>query len=241
MEIIPAIDLINGACVRLEQGDFNRQTNYSSNPLDVAKQFEDAGIKRLHVVDLEGAKNGEPRHLHILEQISRHTTLKVDFGGGVRSLEHMQTIIDAGAIMVSIGSLAIKNRSLMLQAFERYGTDCFFIGADVRDEYLTASGWMEKSTLHIDTFVADYHALGVQHFFCTDVAMDGMLQGPSIALYQRLIQDFPDVQWVASGGVATVKDLEMLRKIGCSGAIVGKAIYENRITENELKSFIYAS
>jgi phosphoribosylformimino-5-aminoimidazole carboxamide ribotide isomerase len=237
MEIIPAIDLIDGACVRLEQGDFGKQTTYSSNPLEMAKRFEDSGLRRLHIVDLEGAKTGSPKHLHILEQITTATKLKVDFGGGVRDIPAMQSIIDAGAMMISIGSLALKNKDLMKQAIQKLGAKHFFLGADVRDEHITVSGWMEKSETHVFDFISDYEDLGVHNFFCTDVSKDGMLQGPSILLYTKLIHQFPNIRLVASGGVANFDDLVALQEINCAGAIVGKALYENRITLEELKPF----
>jgi len=237
MEIIPAIDLIDGACVRLEQGDFEKKTSYSTNPLEVAKRFEDSGLKRLHIVDLEGAKTGSPKHLHILEQIANETTLKVDFGGGVRDIPAMQSILNAGAVMISIGSLALKNKDLMKQAILKFGAQHFFLGADVRDENITVSGWLEKSETHVFDFISDYEDMGVHHFFCTDVSKDGMLQGPSIQLYTKIINQFPNIRLVASGGVANFDDLIALHEINCSGAIVGKALYENRITLEELKPF----
>jgi phosphoribosylformimino-5-aminoimidazole carboxamide ribotide isomerase len=240
MEIIPAIDLIGGQCVRLSQGDFDQKTVYSSNPLEMAKRFEDSGLQCLHLVDLDGAKAGEPKHLSVLEQITKKTKLKVDFGGGVRDIEAMKSILNAGAVMISVGSLALKNKVLMKQAITELGANSFFIGADVRDEQITVSGWLEKSNVHVLDFIKEYAELGVEHFFCTDVAKDGMLQGPSIDLYRLIIQRFPEIRLTASGGVSSFDDLMALQQINCAGAIVGKALYENRITLESLKPFQHA-
>lgn len=240
MEIIPAIDLINGQCVRLSQGDFDQKTIYSSNPLEMAKRFEDSGLKRLHIVDLDGAKTGIPKHLSVLEHLATQTNLKIDFGGGVRDLGTMQSIIDCGAVMISVGSLALKNKVLMKQAIAELGANSFFIGADVRDEQITVSGWLEKSNVHVLDFIKEYAELGVKHFFCTDVAKDGMLEGPSIDLYRLIIQRFPEIRLTASGGVSSFDDLMALQEINCAGAIVGKALYENRITLESLKPFQHA-
>lgn len=240
IEIIPAIDLINGQCVRLSQGDFDQKTIYSTNPLEMAKRFEDSGLQRLHLVDLDGAKAGEPKHLSVLEQITKKTKLKVDFGGGVRDIEAMKSILNAGAVMISVGSLALKNKVLMKQAIAELGANSFFIGADVRDEQITVSGWLEKSNVHVLDFIKEYAELGVKHFFCTDVAKDGMLEGPSIDLYRLIIQRFPEIRLTASGGVSSFDDLMALQEINCAGAIVGKALYENRITLESLKPFQHA-
>jgi len=237
MEIIPAIDLIGGQCVRLSQGDFDQKTIYSSNPFEMAKRFEDNGLKRIHIVDLDGAKYGVPKHLNVLEEIASKTNLKVDFGGGVRNIETMKSIINAGAVMISIGSLALKNKALMKQAIEELGSNQFFIGADVRDEKITVSGWLEKSDEHVLDFIGEYADLGVLHFFCTDVAKDGMLSGPSIDLYKKIINQFTNIKLVASGGVSSFEDLIALQEINCAGAIVGKALYENRIALEALKPF----
>jgi phosphoribosylformimino-5-aminoimidazole carboxamide ribotide isomerase len=240
MEIIPAIDLIGGQCVRLSQGDFDQKTVYSSNPIEIAQRFEDSGLQRLHLVDLDGAKAGEPKHLSVLEQITKKTKLKVDFGGGVRDIEAMKSILNAGAVMISVGSLALKNKVLMKQAITELGANSFFIGADVRDEQITVSGWLEKSNVHVLDFIKEYAELGVEHFFCTDVAKDGMLEGPSTNLYQKIIHRFPQIHLVASGGVSSLDDLMALQEINCAGAIVGKALYENRITLESLKPFQHA-
>lgn len=240
MKIIPAIDLIGGNCVRLSQGDFSRKTVYADNPLEVAKMFEDAGVERLHIVDLDGAKMGKPQHLHILSEIATHTKLVIDFGGGIRTIEAMQTILDAGASMLSIGSLALKEKTIMRQAIDRFGAECFFLGADVRDAFITVSGWMESSQTHVTDFIQEYVNLGVLKFFCTDVAKDGMLEGPAVGLYQQILHSFPQIELVASGGVSSLNDLHALNEIGCSGAIVGKAIYENKISIQDLKEFKHA-
>ncbi|MFN4123937.1 MAG: 1-(5-phosphoribosyl)-5-[(5-phosphoribosylamino)methylideneamino]imidazole-4-carboxamide isomerase [Flavobacteriales bacterium] len=240
MKIIPAIDLIGGNCVRLSQGDFSRKTFYADNPLEVAKMFEDAGIERLHIVDLDGAKMGKPQHLHILSEIATHTNLVIDFGGGIRTMDAMQSTLDAGASMFSIGSMALKEKNVMQEAIKRFGAECFFLGADVRDSFITVSGWMESSQTHVIDFIQEYVNLGVLNFFCTDVAKDGMLEGPAVELYQQIIRSFPQIELVASGGVSSLTDLHVLDEIGCSGAIVGKAIYENKISIQDLKELKHA-
>ncbi len=237
MEIIPAIDIINGACVRLTQGDYNQKTVYSSHPLDVAKQFEDQGIRTLHLVDLDGAKNGKITNLYVLETIAKHTNLQIDFGGGVKTAEDVQQILNAGANWVTIGSLAVKQPEVMTEFIQTIGAEKFMLGADVKNEWLQIHGWMENTQVHVYEFIAQYLKQGVRRFFCTDISKDGMLQGPSVDLYKNIIAHFPEIFFIASGGVSSMDDLYQLKACGCRGAIVGKAIYEGKISLSELNQW----
>jgi phosphoribosylformimino-5-aminoimidazole carboxamide ribotide isomerase len=237
MQIIPAIDIIDGKCVRLTEGDYAQKTIYNENPLEVAKAFEDAGIKRLHLVDLDGAKAGVVKNWKVLESIALHTKLVIDFGGGIKTDEDVALVFERGASLATIGSIAVANPALFLSWVSAYGADRFFLGADVKDNLIAVNGWMHISTTSIDTFIGDYLAKGISNIFCTDVSKDGRLEGPSTELYQSLIQLFPSLKLVASGGVSSLQDLETLDRIGCAGAIVGKAIYENRISLNVLQQF----
>lgn len=237
MQIIPAIDIIDGKCVRLTQGDYAQKTIYNAQPLEVAKQFEAAGLLRLHLVDLDGAKAGAVKNWQVLESIAANTSLIIDFGGGIKSEEEARRVFDAGATMATIGSLAVKNESLFVEWLSKFGADKFLLGADVKDEKIAVSGWQETTDINIYDFIRQYLDKGIQQVFCTDVSKDGKLEGPSIELYTNIISKFPGLHFIASGGVSSVADLEALEKIGCAGAIVGKAIYENRITIDELKFF----
>jgi phosphoribosylformimino-5-aminoimidazole carboxamide ribotide isomerase len=236
MEIIPAIDLINGKCVRLTKGDYAQQKVYNDNPAEVAKQFEDAGIKRLHVVDLDGAKAGRIVNLSVLESIASATNLIIDFGGGVKSIADVGNILNAGASIVTIGSLAVKHPELLEEWLMEFGADKFLIGADVLDEKIKISGWLEDGGINIFQFIAKMLGLGVTNIFCTDISKDGVLQGPSIDLYKKIMQDHPEVNLIASGGVSKIEDVIQLKEIGCRGAIIGKAIYEGFITLDQLSS-----
>jgi len=237
MQIIPAIDIIDGKCVRLTQGDYAQKTIYNENPLEVAKAFEDAGVKRLHLVDLDGAKAGAVKNWKVLESIALNTKLVIDFGGGIKTDQDVSLVFERGASLATIGSIAVANPALFLSWVGTYGANRFFLGADVKDNLIAVNGWMQTSSTSIDTFIGDYLAKGVSNIFCTDVSKDGRLEGPSTELYQSLIISFPSLKLVASGGVSSLQDLEELDRIGCSGAIVGKAIYENRISLNALQQF----
>lgn len=237
MQIIPAIDLINGQCVRLEQGDYARKTNYAEDPLEMAKAFEDAGVARLHLVDLDGAKAGRVINLNVLERIAAHTSLQIDFGGGVKTEADVQKVLDAGAQWVAVGSMAVKSADTMQQWFETFGASRFFIGADVRGTQLAVSGWLEQTQVEIVPFIQQYMAKGVAAFFCTDISRDGLLQGPSVELYAKLLRQCPGLQLTASGGVSGMDDLVQLQQTGCTAAIVGKAIYEGRISLADLKQW----
>jgi phosphoribosylformimino-5-aminoimidazole carboxamide ribotide isomerase len=237
MTIIPAIDIIGGNCVRLTRGDYAQQKIYNSSPADVARQFEDAGITRVHVVDLDGAKAGHVVNLAVLEQIAAATKLVIDFGGGVKKLTDVQAIFNAGAAMVTLGSMAVKQPALLEEWLMEFGASKFLVGADVLQEQIKISGWLEDGGINVFDFIGQMIGLGVTQIFCTDIAKDGAMQGPSLALYKNIIAEHPEIQLIASGGVTTLDDLIQLKAIGCSGAIVGKAIYEGTILLEQLKDF----
>ena len=237
MQIIPAIDLIDGKCVRLTEGDYAQKKIYNEDPLEVAKAFEGIGLMRLHLVDLDGAKAGEVVNWKVLEKIANHTSLKIDFGGGIKQETTLKSVLDAGASYATIGSLAVKNRALFEEWIERFGAEVFMLGADVYEEKIAIGGWIEKTNIDLYEFIQSYMNKGIGQLFCTDIQKDGKLEGPSTELYKKIIQRFPTLQLIASGGVSNLEDLRNLRAIGCAAAIVGKAIYENRITLKELATF----
>lgn len=238
MDIIPAIDIIDGKCVRLTKGDFSKKTVYHGNPLEVALQFQDAGISRLHLVDLDGARTRKVVNLNVLENLAAHTELTIDFGGGVQSTPDMQRVLDAGASQVTAGSIAVKNPLLMEEWLVRFGPDKVILGADVIDEHLAISGWQENTGLDLWEFLKNYRKKGVQYVICTDVNKDGLLQGPSTSLYNKIVQQFPGFFVIASGGVTTVGDLQQLESCGVHGAIIGKALYEQKISLDQLTPWI---
>lgn len=237
MEIIPAIDIIDGKCVRLTQGDYSQKKEYSSDPTEVAKRFEDAGIKRLHLVDLDGAKAKKIINTRVLEGICQKTNLIVDFGGGVQSDEDIALAFKLGAKQVTGGSIAVKNPALFSGWLHSYGGDKLILGADAKDRKIAISGWEETTEMDLLNFIKNYHAKGVQYVICTDVAKDGLLQGPSLELYKEIMKEIPGIKLIASGGVASLSDLEELNKAGVYGTIVGKAFYEGKISLEELSSF----
>lgn len=237
MQIIPAIDLIEGKCVRLTEGDYAQKKIYNEDPLEVAKQFEGVGLMRLHLVDLDGAKAGAVVNWKVLEKIANKTSLKIDFGGGIKTEATLKTVLDTGATYATIGSLAVKNRETFEEWIARFGAAVFMLGADVFEEKIAIGGWIEKTNIDVFDFIGSYMNKGVTQLFCTDIQKDGKLEGPSLELYQKIIAKFPPLQLIASGGVSQLKDLEDLRSIGCSAAIVGKAIYENKISLAELTAF----
>jgi len=237
MQIIPAIDLIDGKCVRLTEGDYAQKKIYNEDPLEVAKAFEGIGLMRLHLVDLDGAKAGEVVNWKVLEKIANQTQLIIDFGGGIKKENTLQTVFDTGANYATIGSLAVKNRAVFEEWIERFGADAFMLGADVFEEKIAIGGWLEKTNIDVYEFIQSYMNKGITQIFCTDIQKDGKLAGPSIDFYKKIIEQFPTLQLIASGGVSKMEDLHALRTIGCTGAIVGKAIYENRITLEELARF----
>ncbi|HVZ57292.1 MAG TPA: 1-(5-phosphoribosyl)-5-[(5-phosphoribosylamino)methylideneamino] imidazole-4-carboxamide isomerase [Chitinophagaceae bacterium] len=236
--IIPAIDLIAGKCVRLSQGDYSRQTIYNERPLEVARQFEDAGLRRLHLVDLDGARRGAVTNWNVLETLAARTSLVIDFGGGIKTEKDLRIVFDSGAALATIGSVAVKQEQEFLSWVRQFGAARFLIGADVRGEQLAVQGWQETTDRNIYDFIAGYLPHGLNQVFCTDVNRDGLLQGPALDLYREILARFPDLFFIASGGVSSVKDLEDLRQIGCRAVIVGKAIYENRISLPELTRFV---
>ena len=235
--IIPAIDIIEGKAVRLTQGDYSQKKVYNEHPIEVAKQFEDAGLKRLHLVDLDGAKDGKVRNWKILELLASKTSLIIDFGGGIKTEKDVEIVFDSGASLATIGSIAVKNEEEFVKWLHKFGADKFLLGADVKNEKIAVAGWIETTDIRIYDFVEKYIQHGVRQIFCTDVSKDGKLEGPSLDLYKNIISKFPDLHFIASGGVTSMKDLEDLRQIGCSAAIVGKAIYEGRIKIGELTKF----
>lgn len=234
MQIIPAIDIIAGNCVRLTQGDYKQETLYSKHPLDVAKEFEQAGLQRLHLVDLEGAKAGKIVNAAVLETIATHTTLQIDFGGGIHSAAAVQQVINAGATWVTVGSVAVKDKEKLNNWLDTFGVEKFMLGADVKGKLLAVSGWTETTDQEITPFIEYWISRGIRQVFCTDISKDGQLAGPSIDLYKSILQQFPELYFIASGGVSSMEDIIALEQIGCKGAIVGKAIYEKRVTLQQL-------
>jgi len=237
VKIIPAIDIIDGKAVRLTQGDYNQKTEYSDDPVAVAKAFESVGIERLHVVDLEGAKASKPVNLATLKAITTATSLSVDFGGGVKSNESILKVLEAGADQVTAGSIAVKDKALVQAWIKEYGAEKIILGADVKDEKIAINGWQEDSGIDLFEFLAEYIYLGISHCICTDVSKDGLLQGPSFELYRKMMIEFPNLKLIASGGVSSMDDLRQLETMGIYGTIVGKAYYEGRISLEELASF----
>jgi len=236
--IIPAIDLIDAKCVRLSQGDYNQKTIYNENPLEVAKMFEDAGITRLHLVDLDGAKAKHIVNYKVLETIASKTNLVIDFGGGLKSDDDLRVAFECGAQMVTGGSIAVKDRETFLHWIEIYGAEKIILGADAKDKMIAVSGWQEVSELPILDFIESYTSKGIRQVISTDIARDGMLIGPSIDLYKEIMTQFPKLGLIASGGIATMKDIYELDEMGIPGVITGKAIYENRISLDEITKFI---
>lgn len=234
MRIIPAIDIIDGKCVRLTQGDYAQKKVYGEDPLEIAKRFEDAGLTYLHLVDLDGAKAGKVTNWKVTETIGRHTNLSVDFGGGIKTDDEISRLFDSGMRQVNLGSIAVKSPTVVEAWINQWGAEKIILSADVKDENIAISGWLEKSAIHISDFIGDYLRKGIRYITCTDIRTDGMLQGPNVVLYAKLLEQFPTIKLIASGGVSNVRDLESLKKINVDGAIVGKAIYEGRITLNDL-------
>jgi len=237
MQIIPAIDIIEGKCVRLTQGDYSKQTTYHEQPLEVAKQFEAAGLRRLHLVDLDGARQKAVKNWKVLEAIAANTSLEIDFGGGINSQEDVQLVFDSGARWATVGSIAVKNETELEKWLLHFGAEKFMLGADVKEKKIAIHGWMETTAISVFDFIERYNRKGIQQLFCTDVSKDGKLEGPSTILYKEIMERFPSLWFIASGGVSSLDDLYRLKEIGCRGAIVGKAIYENRISLEQLKQF----
>lgn len=237
IEIIPAIDIIDGKCVRLSQGDYNAKTVYNEDPLEVAKMFQDAGIKRLHLVDLDGAKAKRIINQAVLEKIASNTSLVIDFGGGVQSDKDIEIAFNSGAKMVTGGSIAVRNKELFIGWLNKYGSDRIILGADCKDHKIAVAGWQESTSLDILDFIADYKKEGIKKIVCTDISKDGMLQGPSIELYKEILASNPDLYLIASGGVGCFQDILDLEDAGIPAVILGKAIYENKVTLEELSKY----
>lgn len=237
MEIIPAIDIIEGKCVRLTHGDYSSKKIYNEHPLEVARQFEGHGLQRLHLVDLDGAKAGSVKNWKVLEQLAGKTSLHIDFGGGIQSEKDVRIVFESGAKLATVGSMAVKNKKLFQDWLDIFGADTFFLGADVRDEKITISGWTVETEIWIYDFLEEYMQKGLNKIFCTDVSKDGALEGPSTELYKSIVSKFPSLHFVASGGVSSLDDLYKLEDLGCKGVIIGKAIYEGKISLSELKKF----
>jgi phosphoribosylformimino-5-aminoimidazole carboxamide ribotide isomerase len=236
MRIIPAIDIIDGKCVRLVQGDYTQKTIYNENPLDVARSFEDAGLTHLHLVDLDGAKAGKVVSWQVIEKVTRGTSLKVDFGGGIKTTEEVNRLLEIGVSQVNLGSIAVKRPEKITEWIEQFGADKIILSADVKNEMISLDGWQQSSTINIVTFLRDYIQRGIEHVTCTDISTDGMLTGPNIELYKKILLSFPQLHLIASGGVGSLEDLHELKLIGADGVIVGKAIYEGRIALQDLNN-----
>lgn len=236
IEIIPAIDIIDGKCVRLSQGDYNAKKIYNEDPLEVAKMFEDAGINRLHLVDLDGAKAKRIINQSVLEKIVSRTSLTIDFGGGVQSDKDIEVAFDSGAAMVTGGSIAVRNKELFTSWVAKYGNEKIILGADCKDHKIAVSGWQEETTLDIIAFIDEYTQKGISKVICTDISKDGMLQGPSTDLYKEILSNFPKLYLIASGGVSCFQDILDLETAGVPAVILGKAIYENKVTLTELSN-----
>ncbi len=235
MRIIPAIDIIDGKCVRLSKGDYDTKKIYNENPVEVAKEFEDFGIQYLHLVDLDGAKAKKIINQKVIENIAKNTNLIIDFGGGIRSEEDLQKAFDSGAKKVTLGSIAVVNPEMCLAWLEKFGTEKLILGADCLDRKIKTSGWLENSETDVVDFIKEYQKKGFREVVCTDISKDGMLQGPSTALYQEIIEN-SSIELIASGGISNIEDVQKMKEIGCAGTIIGKAIYEGRISLEDLRS-----
>lgn len=238
IEIIPAIDIIEGKCVRLSQGDYAQKKVYNENPLEVARMFEDSGIRRLHLVDLDGAKSHRIVNHKVLESIASHTKLTIDFGGGLKSDEDLRIAFESGAQMITGGSIAVKDRATFCRWLQTYGGDKIILGADVKNEMVAVSGWQESTSLQLFDFLKGYEKEGVKKIICTDISKDGMLQGTAVDLYKKIKQQQPNLQVIASGGVATIADIEKLIAESVEGVIIGKAIYEGTIQLGQLSKYV---
>lgn len=241
IDIIPAIDIIEGKCVRLSQGDYASKKIYNEDPLEVAREFEDHGITRLHVVDLDGAKAGHIINYKTLETIAGKTNMVVDFGGGLKTSEDLRIAFESGAQMVTGGSIAVKNKAEFESWIKQYGSDKIILGADAKDGNIAVTGWIEKTDQKLIPFIKDYSAKGITKVICTDISKDGMLQGPAIDLYKEILNELPDLYLVASGGVSNIRDIELLAEANIPAVIFGKAIYEGHLKLKELERFLINS
>ena len=237
MKIIPAIDIIDGKCVRLSKGDYDTKKIYHKNPVEIAKEFEANGIQYLHLVDLDGAKARTIKNLKTLENISNATNLIIDFGGGIKSRIDLENAFQAGAKKVTIGSIAFENAEICEEWIEEFGAEKLILGADCLDQKIKTSGWLNDSNLNVFEFIKKYHSNGIEEVICTDISKDGMLEGPSFDLYKEILKQ-SEISLIASGGISSMQDLEDLKELGCSGVIIGKALYEGKISLKELQKFI---
>ena len=237
IEIIPAIDIIEGKCVRLSQGDYNQKTIYNENPLEVAKMFEAAGIRRLHLVDLDGAKAKYIVNQKLLEIIATKTNLIVDFGGGLKTDKDLEIAFNSGAKMVTGGSIAVKEKEIFLSWLEKYGSDKIILGADAKDGNIAVSGWLESTELPVIEFISGYHKDGITKVISTDISRDGMLTGPAFELYSEIMKTLPEVEIIASGGISSMDDILKLNEMGVPGVITGKAIYEGKIDLRDIEKY----
>jgi phosphoribosylformimino-5-aminoimidazole carboxamide ribotide isomerase len=238
MQIIPAIDLIGGKCVRLTEGDYNTQKTYNENPVEVAQYFEGQGVTRLHLVDLDGAKAGKIVNYHVLEAIAQKTRLHIDFGGGIKSDDDLALAFDSGAKQVTLGSIAVQKPEKCVSWLEKFGTERLILGADVKDEQVRISGWTENSQINLYDFLDKYQQYGIKYVICTDIQKDGRQEGTSVELYKKIRKAFPSLNLIASGGVTYQTDLEELQKMNAYGAIIGKALYEETLTWDILRKFL---
>ena len=238
MRIIPAIDIINGKCVRLSKGDYATKIIYNENPLEVAKMFEDHGIEFLHLVDLDGAKASHIVNHKVLEIIASSTNLSIDFGGGLKSDEDLHVAFESGANQITGGSIAVKNPTIFKNWLQKYGADKIILGADANQEKVAIGGWLEESQEELIPFIQNYSKQGIDYIICTDIAKDGMLEGPSFKLYEKILKIAPEIKLIASGGISTFNELPKLDAMGCEGTIIGKAIYEHKISMKELEKYI---
>ena len=238
IEIIPAIDMIEGKCVRLTQGDYATRKVYNEDPLEVAKAFEDAGIRRLHVVDLDGAKAGHIVNYRVLEKLAGHTSLVIDFGGGLKQTKDVEIAFDCGAQMVTGGSIAVKDPETFTAWIARFGSERIILGADAKDRRIAISGWEEATDAELLPFIQKYREQGIEKVICTDISRDGMLEGPAVDLYQEILEAVPEIYLIASGGVSSIADIEKLAEANIPAVIFGKALYEGRITLKELERFV---
>lgn len=241
MRLIPAIDIINGKCVRLSKGDYSTQKIYNENPLEVAKLFEAHGIKYLHLVDLDGAKASHIVNYKVLESIAKNTKLKIDFGGGLKSDDDLRIAFESGAHQITGGSIAVKNPEIFKTWLKTYGADKIILGADAKDEKVAVGGWLEASEKELIPFIQSYVSEGISYVICTDISKDGMLQGPSFELYKKILEQTPNVKLIASGGISCFEELPKLAAMGCEGTIIGKAIYEHKISMKQIERYLVSS
>ena len=238
IEIIPAIDIIDGKCVRLSQGDYGQKKVYNENPTEVSMMFEGVGVRRLHLVDLDGAKAQHIVNYKVLESIATSTSLVVDFGGGLKSDEDLRIAFECGASMVTGGSIAVKNPEIFRSWIEKFGSEKIILGADVKEEKIAVGGWLETTKVDLLPFVQDYRQAGIDKVICTDISKDGMLKGPSVELYEKILAEIPDLYLIASGGVSSMADIERLQEANVPAVITGKAIYEGKIKMEDLAKFL---